>query len=277
MKGRVILIPTDFSKNAEVALTYAINLATDFQARLIVLHAYRLLQTTIDSIDQSPFSIKNQWDRDTQQKFRRLESKYLKDAGIDYSFEVDVGFAADAINSSALANKVDMVVIGAAGAGTINQIVGSTTLKILNMVHCPVMVIPSEANYCDVSKVTFAYDTKRVIKKEQIHLLAEYVKTYNAKLEILSVSTRGRKSETTTEQKDEFDKFLVGTDHFFTTISTKDDNIADSILGYIDEKSSNVLVALKRDHSFVEKVFNFSITRKLAIQTGLPLLVIHEN
>jgi nucleotide-binding universal stress UspA family protein len=39
---KTILVPTDFSKNAENALQYAINLANKMQAKIILLHSFHI-------------------------------------------------------------------------------------------------------------------------------------------------------------------------------------------------------------------------------------------
>ena len=272
MKGKTILVPTDFSRNAEAALKYAIGFAKDFNSHIIILHSYRLLQTAVPSGDQSPFSIKNQWDKDTWEKFRKLEKKLIKGSNISYDFEVDVGFASDAIMSSVDANDAKMVIMGSAGAGAMSQVLGSTTLKIIDKINCPVMVVPSDAEYCTVRKITFAYDNKKIKKPAKLNVLVDYVKNFGAKLEILNINSEDGVSNYNLGL---LEKKLKGTDHFYTTIQSE--NVAEGILNYLKSKSVDILVALKRDHSFMEKVFRYSITRKLVLHTELPLLVLHES
>jgi nucleotide-binding universal stress UspA family protein len=272
MKGKTILVPTDFSRNAEAALKYAIGFAKDFNSHIIILHAYRLLQTAVPSGDQSPFSIKNQWDKDTWEKFRKLEKKLIKGSNISYDFEVDVGFASDAIISSVDANDVKLVIMGSVGAGAMSQVLGSTTLKIIDKINCPVMVVPSDAEYCKVRKIAFAYDNKKIKKPAKLNVLVDYVKKFGAKLEILNINTEDGVSKhnlSLLEQK------LSGTDYHYTTIQSE--NIAEGILNYLKGTSTDMLVALKRDHSFMEKVFGYSVTRKLVLHSELPLLVLHES
>ena len=272
MKGETILVPTDFSRNAESALKYALGLAKDFSSRLIILHSYRLLQTAVPSVDQSPFSIKNQWDKDTWEKFRELENNVIKGSGVDYEFEVDVGFASDAIISSVESNNVNLVVRGSVGAGAMSQVLGSTTLKIVDKVNCPVMMVPLDATYSPINKVTFAYDNKKIKEPAQISLLIDYVKSFNSKLEVLNIQSEHGVMENKVK---DLDNQLKGTDYQLTTI--RNDSIAEGILNYLKGKSTDLLVALRRDHSIMEKFFRYSITRKLVLHSELPLLVLHES
>jgi nucleotide-binding universal stress UspA family protein len=272
MKGKTILVPTDFSRNAESALRYAIEFAKEFQAHLVILHSYRLLQTAVPSGDLSPFSIKNQWDKDTWEKFKHLEKRLIKGSNIKYDFEVDVGFASDAIISSVIANKVNLVIMGSAGAGTMSQVLGSTTLKIIDKINCPVMVVPANAEYCKVGKITFAYDNKKIKNPDNLNVLVDYVKNFHSKLEILNINSEDGVSQHNISLLEEK---LKGTDYHYTSI--QNDNISEGILNYLKGKSTDILVALKRDHNFMEKVFRYSITRKLVLHSELPLLVLHES
>ena len=55
------------------------------------------------------------------------------------------------------------------------------------------------------------------------------------------------------------------------------DDISEGILDYLRHKPTDVLVALKRDHGFMEKVFRHSVTKKLILHTELPIMVLHES
>ena len=272
MKGMKILVPTDFSKNADAALRYAIGLAADTHSRLIILHSYRLLQTTVPTVDQSPFSIKNQWDKDTWEKFRKLEKTVIKGAKIKYDFEVDVGFASDAIISSAESNEIDLLVMGSAGAGKMSSLLGSTTLKMIEKVKWPFMVIPMNAEYSGLDNIVFAYDNKMIKHPANLNILVDYIKTFNSKLEILYVCPE---NEVIEENLLLLGKQFEGIDHAFTSV--KSDSIAEGILSHLKGTSTNVLVAFKRDHTLLEKVFNYSVTKKLILHSELPLLVLHES
>jgi nucleotide-binding universal stress UspA family protein len=272
IRGNAILVPTDFSRNAESALRYAIGLAEDLKASLIILHSYRLLQTAVPSVDQSPFSIKNQWDKDTWEKFRNIENNIIKDSKIKYDFEVDVGFASDAIISSVEANDIGMVVMGAAGAGAMSQVLGSTTLKIIDKVRCPVLVVPSNAEYNGVKNVTFAFDNKKIKEQTNLELLFGYMREFNAQLEVLNINSEDLQKPKYMESLEES---LNSLSYSFTSIHSGD--VAEGILNYLKGKDTDMLIALKRDHGFMEKVFRHSVTRKLVLHTELPLMVLHES
>lgn len=274
MRERVILVPTDFSENSEAAVRFAVGLACDIQARIIVMHAYRLLQT-LSTANQSPFSIKDQWDKTTKEKFEKLKKEILNDCELDYTFESDVGFAADTILSAVNANEVDLVIMGTSGEGSWEGVFGSTTLKIINKVNCPVIVIPPKASYSGLDQITFAYDFKEVKSFSKFSLLVEFIRRFNSHFEILNINNKAVISdEDQDDQLYHFDKYLNELNHTYSFISNE--SVPEGILDHISKKSTDLLVLLKRDHNLYQKVFTFSVTKKVVLNTELPLMVLRE-
>ncbi len=274
MRERVILIPTDFSKNSEAAVRFAVKLACDIKAKIIVLHAYRLLQT-LKTANQSPFSVKEQWDKATEKKFEKLKKEILIECELNYKFESDVGFAADAILSAINTNEVDLVIMGTSGEGSWGGVFGSTTLKIISKVSCPVMVVPPKAIYSGLDQITFAYDFKEVKSFSKFSLLVEFIRRFNSHLEILNINNKAVISD---EDQDDYpyliDNYLNDLDHTYSFI--RNESVPEGILDHIRKNSTDLLVLLKRDHNLYEKVFTSSVTKKVVLNTELPLMVLRE-
>jgi hypothetical protein len=51
--------------------------------------------------------------------------------------------------------------------------------------------------------------------------------------------------------------------------------VEDGIIGYCHEKSPDLLVIIKRDYSFVEKIFHHNVFADLLNNQDLPIMVIH--
>ena len=147
-----------------------------------------------------------------------------------------------------------------------------TTLKIIDKVKCPVIVVPSEAEFDGIKRITFAYDNKRIKEPANLNILMDYVNKFDARLEVLNINSQDSAKE---ENVVVLEESLKGIEYDFTTIQS--DDISEGILDYLKGKPTDVLVALKRDHGFMEKVFRHSVTKKLILHTELPLMVLHES
>jgi len=275
MREKVILVPTDFSKNAGNAVRFAVGLACDLNARMIVLHAYRLVQT-LTNVNQSAFSIKNEWDKNTRTQFDLLKKDILSDCKLEIHFESEVGFAADAIVSSVESIDVDLVIMGSSGEGAWRSVFGSTTIKTINKVSCPVIVVPPGATYNGLDQITFAYDFRRVNEFSKFNLLKEFMQRFNSHLEILNINDRKTK-KTPGESNGElkfFDQNFEELDYSYSFI--KNPSISEGILHYITERPIDLLVLLKRDHTLYENIFMKSVTREVVLNSELPLMVLRE-
>ncbi len=274
MRRKVILIPTDFSENSDTAVRYAVGLACEIHAKLIFLHAYRLLQT-VPSMDKTPLMIKEEWSHSTNEKFDRLEREFLNEYELEYEFHSEVGFAADAITSTGELLNVDLVVMGSSGEGKWGGLFGSTTLDTINKLDCPVIVVPSSSEYTPPNKVTFAYDLKEVKKFSRFKILFEMLEYFNSEIEVLNISKEDGELSTENIAEDSLiEKYIKNIKHHYSIIWG--DSITDGIIKHINEVPTDLLVVLKRDHNLLQKVFITSITKKIVLRSNLPIMVLRE-
>jgi nucleotide-binding universal stress UspA family protein len=274
MREKVILVPTDFSENSETAVRYAVGLACDFKARLVFIHAYRLLQT-VPSMDKTPLMIREEWALSTNEKFDRLEQEFLTERELDYEFYSEVGFAADAIASTAESLGVDLVIMGSSGEGKWGGVFGSTTLDTITKMDCPVIVVPSSSEYSPPKKITFAYDLKEVKTFGRFKLLFEILQFFKSEIEVLNISkVDGNVSSENIGENSNIEQYLKNIKHHYSIISGT--SITDGIIEHINEVSTDMLVVLKRDHNLLQKVFLASITKKIVLRSNLPIMVVRE-
>jgi universal stress protein A len=147
MKYDKILFCTDFSEDAGYALLTALDLAERYQARLYVLHvlpsAYQSMPGSADASGRvgeealiSP---------EVMEKGKaRIEEIYKSKMGLlksNYEFHVVWGVPFVEIARFARAQKVDFIVLGAAGSSNIKRITfGSTAENVARRAHCTVMI-----------------------------------------------------------------------------------------------------------------------------------------
>ncbi|MBI5740091.1 MAG: universal stress protein [Nitrospirae bacterium] len=143
MKVERILFPTDFSEGAQQALTYAVDLATHYEAKLYMVHViYDLAKATgmhVPHVSHDEmYKELNKWaatemDRCCHEElrgFQNIEKAVLK--GIPY--EEILKFAGD--------KKIDMIVIGTYGRSGLERFIfGSTAERVVRRAPCAVMTV----------------------------------------------------------------------------------------------------------------------------------------
>jgi nucleotide-binding universal stress UspA family protein len=142
-----ILCPVDFSDASMRALDYALSLAQESGARIIVLH---VLEGVLDELD--PQQIRNvsvlEYLRSSEQEAsERLRAAVPDDARV-WAHPVERivrGRAAREILGAADRDTVGLIVMGVRGRSALDRLVfGSTTQRVIREARCPVLTLHAE-------------------------------------------------------------------------------------------------------------------------------------
>jgi len=141
---RRVLVPTDFSKHSDSALTYAAAFASRFEAEVHLLHVVQDLAVFIpDMITVAPpiMPTLEQLTAAVQTAFERV----LKDqrlAGLKVQTAVREGAPFYEIVRFARELDVDLIVMGTHGhRGLAHVLLGSVTEKVVRKAPCPVLTV----------------------------------------------------------------------------------------------------------------------------------------
>ncbi|NOT53670.1 MAG: universal stress protein [Deltaproteobacteria bacterium] len=144
MQIRTILVPTDFSEYADHALTWALQMATDSQAKIVLLHA---------AVPISPFAFP---DSVYLPELRRVEEQMLADAEkrmaecvkklgsntVVVETRVVVGAPVTAICQAVSREQADLIIMGSHGrTGLAHVLLGSIAERVVRQASCPVLVV----------------------------------------------------------------------------------------------------------------------------------------
>jgi nucleotide-binding universal stress UspA family protein len=136
---RTIVVATDFSDNARVALTWAEQLARQHGGALLLVHA---LKPEFDQIGTS--MLPQHWH--VKQQLER-EAEQARSGGITVDCEVGVGAAFEIVIEAARRHEADVIVVGTRGHTNWKRLLlGSTAARLVRNAPCPVFTIhPTDA------------------------------------------------------------------------------------------------------------------------------------
>ncbi|HUJ79863.1 MAG TPA: universal stress protein [Nitrospiria bacterium] len=130
---RRLLYCTDFSGPAQRALDYALSLATEYDAELILLHVLEGLPGSADQA-KATATVSDQLETLIPQG-RRQTGGMACAARVGRPYQQIIQLAAEA--------KIDLVIMGVRGRGALDLAVfGSTTYRVIQLGPCPVLVVP---------------------------------------------------------------------------------------------------------------------------------------
>ena len=138
---KTILLPTDYSENANNAIHYAINLfGSDTNVKYILHHSYMVptagntnLYVIIDTLR-----------KEALKSIKKVKEKLLiQFPGLLIEVRVEHTMISEGISSAIEEEKVDTIVMGTKGATGLKEIfLGSNTVDVIDSVDIPVIVVP---------------------------------------------------------------------------------------------------------------------------------------
>jgi nucleotide-binding universal stress UspA family protein len=140
---KTYLVPVDFSKESRVAMAFALRLAAEEKARVVLLHVYSfpvspdvmIAASTIEDLQRSIEGALADWSADAK--------KLAPDVPVDA--ESRFGPTGDQIIAWETDNRPYAIVMGTQGRGRLaSAIVGSVAQRILHAARCPVIVVRPE-------------------------------------------------------------------------------------------------------------------------------------
>jgi nucleotide-binding universal stress UspA family protein len=197
---------------------------------------------------------------------------------INIEISAEAGTADMIINHLISDEKVDMVVLEGDEESDFMRL-DTSGMGIINKINCPGWIIPFGSIYTQFKKIIYATDYNEA-DIQTLNRLIELTKDFSPEITALHI-TGSKDFEEKTMQLG-FEEML--------TMETNFDNISfksiidrgDKSFGeYINDTAvdiqADLIVLLKENKRFIEKIFKASSTAKIIKKARLPLLVFHEN
>jgi len=139
---RTILVPIDFSPNADAVLEWAAHLAEEHGSRLVLLHAYHL-PVDFQQLEGAylPPDFWTQVKNDAAENLDRYASQ-LRQRGLAVETSIREGYPASVIEDEARERHADLIVIGTRGhTGLKHLLLGSVAERVVQKAPCPVLTV----------------------------------------------------------------------------------------------------------------------------------------
>ncbi len=185
-----ILVPTDFSEEANNAIEAAHSLAADTQSDILLFH---VVEDPADDAfktmgEVSYNSMENVYVLKLIEKAKDKLQSIIDDpkfADINISYKVEIGNSFSSIVEQIAEHKSSLIVMGTKGASGLEELlVGSLTDKVVRYSTVPVITVKSCNDLSKIKNIVFATD----LKPDQFQVIEDLKlmqKHYDAKLHII--------------------------------------------------------------------------------------------
>lgn len=262
-----ILVPTDFSENSNNALEYAAEMSSAFISKIVLLH---VVNPDTDAYELANCEKKLGIISDT------LKAEY---PNVSCSRRMITGEIVDSILVVAKEENAGLIVMETEGATNFTRIfLGSKTAMVIEQTDCPVLSLPSNYGFRRPERMIFCTN----FAHEDIKGAVQFVliaKRFNAEVIVTHVSINPDRSHTEASRVEEFSREVANlTDYTrIRYVAMEDNTVTMGLDQLIHDTRADMIALSTRKRGILERFYNPSITKKLAMHNDIPLLAFHIN
>lgn len=265
-----ILVPTDFSEQAENALKVAVQMATKNDGVIHLLHSMELpghlANKNTGSLPEALYFIKL-----AEKQFDELLAKpYLQDVEIHQA--MGHGEIYDDIAVAVKQSDIDLVIMGSHGASGFKEMfIGSNTEKVVRTSTTPVLVIKNPHPDFKVDSFVFATDFSEECRVP-FDNAQKFAKAAGAKMHLLFINTPND-FKTTTQANDIMNSFIKGMGLENYTLNIYNANsVEKGILEFAKDSSADLIGMSTHGRKGISHFFNGSISEDLVNHANMPVI-----
>ena len=279
-KMKKILVPTDFSTCANHAVDFAVQSAKYLPVKITLLHAFEVN----GNIYTDYMGVNKEFNQslldEVHNKLTQLKKLIEETEGIIVDTHVSVTPVIDAVLQATEDLKIDLVIMGTLGAGSLKEkLWGSKTSSLIGKTKVPVMVIPF---FYEWKKPEILLLSTNHFEKEPaiLNYLFEMADLYMAKVQVAVFTDEDDDSaETFMEHAREVPQYekklqtqykneLLSVTHLFGK------EFEETLQKHIEENEIDILAMVTYQRKFWDRIFHPSMTKRMSYHTTIPLLVI---
>jgi nucleotide-binding universal stress UspA family protein len=273
-----ILVPFDFSQNAETALLYAKGIAEKAGAGITVFHIVNIPSNVLahaDSDEAKEALIENE----EANKLAELQEKIaLLFSDVNHGIKLRAAFSQLIVEKTlelAQAIHADLIVMGTHGASGLSEFLfGSNTSTMISKSAVPVLAIPPGYKAAIPQHVVYASDAEHI--PSEIQRISIFAKALQASVTLLHFTTKDTK---TVEQKIAEQIPANTLDSLQITVRPFqiDESLLTQIRHYITTNATDWVVMVTKERGFWSKLLGASKTESLANELPVPLLSLKKQ
>ncbi|MBP9098585.1 MAG: universal stress protein [Ferruginibacter sp.] len=277
---KTIMVPTDFSPNANKTLDFAVEIASGARASIILVYVNDLLDTPF----REKTALENKYglpgEEAAEMELEMICKNIRESMRLDVTYQVFGGTVTSAILDAAKENNASLVVMGTLGnTGFKEKLVGSITAAIISKSDIPVMAVPILSEWQIPKNIMMAVNhfDERPANTEMVFKIA---RLFNSKVTV-AVFTDEDDAEAADYLENTRGIISYGQELESIYKDIKVDAVRlyghkfqESIDEFIAANQVDMLVMFTHKRNFIESVFNKSVSSKMSYHTNIPLITI---
>lgn len=283
---KTITVLVDFSKRSEHAARYALQLAKNIHADILLFNAFLVPSDVPMAAGQVAWpmheyeEIKADSEKSLQTFGNRLKHR-LKDRPIPGNFlpaiswQCEEGPLATALRKLEHHPDIMLLVAGTHGSDAVTTfMLGNNCRELIDETTIPLLLVPENAEPGFPGQILFATDLNRS-DIAYINAVAGLAEKFTADLGIINVIPEDGGDKQHRLDENAFMQEMVLKVHYkrVSFRNRHNQNIKKGIAQLLLDEKPDLLVMVHRKSTFFDNLFKSSVTQKIASRTPVPLLV----
>ena len=282
-----LLVPTDFSENAINAFKYALHIAAKQNASITTLHVYSLNVSGLEMGTNPALvqSILENQESNEEERYKKFTEKLHQEATdeklahVVVRHELKDGLVVDRIVDYSKEEQPDLIVLGTDGVDNLaDHLFGTTTSNVIDNVNRSVLTVPADAEFHGIHRIAYASDFNEE-DTETLKEILEFAALFNASVHVVHVSEEGVPTDEDQRRMEDLEESFIKSEEagkiVFDLITAS--TTLEGLENYVEKEAIDILVMYKEKETFWERLFNPSLTKKIALHGKKPLLVLKRK
>ena len=276
-----ILIPTDFSENAQNAIAYALAYFSDVAVNFYILHVSHTHTITKEEEQElfSDFDTEMQTVQSTSATLREEIRKYqIRTQNPAHSFfplHENLNLV-EAVRKNVIEQEIDYILMGTKETTKINGAeMGSNTCDVITKVKCPILVIPENAKFNGIKNIAFLTDYNCIYRNKIITRLSETLDLHRSPLRVLHIKAQNTGlTAAQTDNKGFLHYFFKDKKHSFHFVENKDLEIG--IQDFVETWDISLVSIVAKNLNLIQRLLLRPAVKSMNYSVNVPFLVLHE-
>ncbi len=271
-----VLVPVDFSDAARNALRYALEWASEYGLDVEVVHAFA--SNLADPAQPYFVPVQEEEQRAMEQRLLAFVTEVRGDQFEQLKVRVQAiaGYPVETITELSKDPAVALIIMATTGEhDLLEKMFGSVSTAVSQMAWAPVLLVPPAVTYTRYRNIVYATNLEATDRQmvRQVVALAQF---FRANVHFVHVVEDPKQAEAV---EDAVFEQVFGGEQLpsvgFHLVGIRDDKPWEAISRYAQENKADLLITVTRHRSFWERMMHKSVTKRLALGTTIPMLVLH--
>ena len=270
-----IVVPVDFSPVSMNAVHYAAKLAQTIQGSLVLFNAYQIPMTftEVPVVTIGVDELKGV----SESRLSELRDSilHITSGRIKIFCESSLGDVVEELEKLCSRLKPLFVTMGTTGHGSLhNLFVGSNTLRAIQRLETPTIVVPPGATFRVPKSIALATDMETVVESVPAETILSIAGLFKSDLHVIYIN------DTRVDIRDPVHNESLLLNNLLSSLKPeyhfiRGDDVVDSIQEFTEVNDISWLIVVPKRHRGFVDLLHKSVSKDLAYQSRIPLVCLH--